>query len=88
MEIREQIDQIISEQVSELMQKLGCTGGCIRQEIDASEMIFITTNQIINLIKEAGYVKLASDQTVSPAMYLAIRDAQWDYIKEGWRRVE
>ena len=50
-ELRERIEQIIGEQVSVLLEKLGCTGGCIHQEIDASEMIFITTENLLALIK-------------------------------------
>ncbi len=37
-------------------------------------------------IKKAreGYVKMAADN-VPPSLWLAIRDARWDYIKISWR---
>lgn len=51
--LRDKIEQVIGEELSTLLDKLGCTGGCIKKEIQASEMLFITTEKIVALIKES-----------------------------------
>ncbi len=44
-------------------------------------------DELLEFLRSQGWRQLAEDQSVPPIIYLAIKEAQWDYLKEGWRKV-
>jgi len=61
--------------------------------LGAKHIVFKITDQILALIKEASYVKLAEDQSLPEAVLsvLGLRTVNATvkiYQREGWRKVE
>ena len=90
-ELRDKITEIVGKEIGWWLSPL------VKEEADRP----FVADQILALIEEAGYVKLADDQSLPEQLTwcsldgVAIRGAtsvytiaQWDMLRDGWQKVE
>lgn len=85
----------LREEIAELISRHG--DGRIKMvegfKVKDYTMPIEVTDQILALIKEAGYVKLAEDQSLPEKEFISSNEnyryaeAQKDMLKAGWRKV-
>ena len=81
-ELVKKIAQLIDKRCSETEEFYTGNSWILRYKLTSEEL----ADQILALIKEAGYVKLVKDQSMPELAGYKV--AQEELLKAGWRKVE
>lgn len=97
MELREKIANV---KLYPMLQKLGVVVDCKLSGFKIQEILLETADQILALVKESGYVKLAENQELpenpfsckaenfSLVRHNAYEDGQATMVNSGWRKLD
>ncbi len=58
VELREKIEQSVGQELSKLLESLGCAGGCFHQEVKTLDTISDIADSVLSLLPAAGYIRL------------------------------